>query len=120
MSINQAEHNQARIEELTVSPPRIRTRTSVVLSWVRNIAALVAFVALGLGVWTQSQQNQQTRNSQVTACLEGNRVRAQVETLWQYLIDESRKARPNPTAKQSADLARFETKVTDIYAPRKC
>ena len=120
MSINEAEHNQARIEQLTVAPPAIRTRRSQALAIVRNFASVVAFLALGIGLLAVTQ-GQQTRDQQATtACVESNRVRAQVETLWQYIIDESRKANPNPTTKQSADLARFQTKVTDIYAPRKC
>ena len=120
MSINAQEENAARIEKLTVSPPAIRTRRSTALAVVRNFASVVAFVALGIGLLAVTQ-GQQTRDQQATtACVESNRVRAQVVELWQYLIDESRKARPNPTVKQAADLARFEAKVKNTYAPREC
>ena len=123
MSTDEVIENDQRIKELTESPPAAavgRSRRARYLDRVRNVAALVAFIALGLGLWTMGQQNQQTREATVTACVEGNRVRVQVKTLWQYIIDESRKANPNPTAKQAQALRAFEAKVDDIYVPRVC
>jgi hypothetical protein len=105
--------NASRIEELTVSPPEFRSRASRAWLWIRNSALAVAIVALGISVYTTSQRTQ-------AACLEGNRVRAQVASLWQYVIDESAKRNPHPTAEQSRQMANFQIKILETYAPRKC
>lgn len=127
MSTEETLENAERIRELIESPPTAvvaRSRRSVWLERFKNGSILVACVALAVALWTKTEQAQQegqaARASQVTACLEANRVRAQVAQLWDYIIVESRKNNPHPTAKQSADLANFENKVSDIYAPRKC
>ena len=112
--------NEARIAELVTTPPLVRSRRAKVYEWVRNVSLGVAYVALALGVWTSSQQGSQNHSAQVNSCVESNRVRAQVADLWQYIIAETQKQNPHPSAQQSADLAAFKKRVTDTYAPRKC
>ena len=124
MTTDELAENTQRIEELLAAPVVGRSRRTKWLDRAKNLAAVVSFIALAGVLWNKSEQataeSQAARASQYTACVESNRVRAQVAQLWDYIIIESRKANPHPTAKQASDLAAFETKVTDIYAPRKC
>ena len=128
MTADEKTANDKRIHELSKAPPVVLiTRRAKVLAIARNVAAVVAFVAMGLGLFLLQQQNQANHqaaqnnlNTQIAVCKQSNQARAQVATLWQYIIDLSKKNNPNPTARQAQALADFQRKVNDTYAPRDC
>lgn len=129
MSADEKAENEARIRELSRTPPivaqpRRKQRFLNGLLYVMT-AVTLALIVVSLITYTRQsnsalQQARANKATQVAVCVQSNQARAQIKKLWQFIIDTSRKNNPHPTAKQAQLLRDFQKQVDDAYQQRDC